>query len=61
MSRGAMTSFRVVQTWGRNAATESTLISEHPSAVDAFAEIDRLSARMARTGAPSDAVALVVV
>ena len=53
--------FHLVQPWGRNVAIESTLISEHPSAATAFAEMDRLSADMARTGAPSDAVELVVI
>jgi hypothetical protein len=53
--------FRVVQPWGRDVARESTLVSEHPSAAEAFAEIDRLSAQMVRTGAPSDAVELVVI
>ena len=53
--------FRVVQPCGRDKAWESTVISEHPTAADAFNEIDRLSAEMVRTGAPSDAVELVVV
>jgi hypothetical protein len=39
----------------------SALISEHDTAAEAFAEIDRLSAQMLRTGAPSDAVELFVV
>jgi hypothetical protein len=30
-------------------ACEATLISEYPTAADAFAELDRLSARMGRT------------
>jgi hypothetical protein len=55
------TSYRIVQPYGRDKARESTVISEHQSAADAFAEIDRLSAQMVRTGAPSDAVELVVV
>jgi hypothetical protein len=36
-------------------------ISEHPTATAAFAEIDRLSSEMLRTGAPSNAVELIVV
>ena len=53
--------FRVVQSWGRDKARESTLISEHAMAEDAFAHIDQLSAQMVRTGAPSDGVELIVV
>lgn len=37
------------------------MISEHPTAAAAFAEIDRLSSGMVRTGAPSDAVELMVI
>ncbi len=53
--------YRVVQPWGKNRAVEATGISEHPSIPEAFAAIDALAERMARTGAPSDAIALVVV
>ena len=53
--------FRVVQPWGPDKARQATLISEHASAAEAFAEIDRLSAQMVRTGAPNDAVELLVV
>ena len=56
-----MMRFRVVQPWGPDRARQATLISEHPTASDVFAEIDRLSAQMVRTGAPSDAVEMVVV
>ena len=56
-----MKRYRVVQPYGRDKARESTVISEHQTAADAFAEIDRLSARMVRTGAPSDAVEFLVV
>ena len=55
------TSYRIVQPYGRDKARESTVISEHQTAADAFAEIDRLSSQMVRTGAPSDAVELLVV
>jgi hypothetical protein len=50
--------FRVIQPWAKDKAREATLISEHPTAADALAEIDRLGVRMVRTGAPSDAVEL---
>ena len=53
--------FRIVQPYGRDLARDATVISEHATAADAFREIDRLASEMARTGAPSDAVTLVVV
>jgi hypothetical protein len=31
--------FRIVQPWGRDKAREATLISEHATAAEAFAEI----------------------
>jgi hypothetical protein len=37
------------------------LTSEHPTAADAFGEIERLATRMRATGARSDAIELVVV
>jgi hypothetical protein len=37
------------------------VISEHATAAEAFREIDRLASEIVRTGAPSDAVELVVV
>ena len=42
-------------------AREATIISEHATEGDAFAEIDRLSAEMVRSGAPSNAVELIMV
>jgi hypothetical protein len=53
--------FRVVQPWGPDKARQSTLISEHPTAAAAFAAIDRLASEMVRTGAPSDAIELLVI
>jgi hypothetical protein len=53
--------FRVVQPWGPDKGRQSTLVSEHATAAPAFEEIDRLASQMTRTGAPSDAVELVVV
>ena len=53
---------RVVQPWGPDKARQATLVGDgHATAAEAFAEIDRLAAEMMRTGAPSDAVQLVVV
>ena len=48
--------FRVVQPWGPKIAKQSTVLSKHASAEDAFREIDRLAAEMVRTGAPSDPI-----
>ena len=53
--------FRVVQPYGKDKARESTIISEHATAAEAFAEIDRVFSEMVRTGAPSDAIDLIVV
>jgi hypothetical protein len=53
--------FRVVQPWGPDKGRQATLISEHSTAAEAFAEIDRLAAQMVRTGAPSDAIELTVI
>ena len=36
--------YRVVQPYGPDKARQSTVISEHQTRADAFAEIDRLSA-----------------
>ena len=56
-----MKRYRVVQPYGRDKARESTVISEHATASEAFAEIDRLRAQMVRTGAPSNYVEFIVV
>jgi len=53
--------YQVVQPWGRDKAREHTLLSEHETAADAFAEIDRLAMQMVRTGAPSDAIEMLVI
>lgn len=53
--------FRVVQPWGKDPARQSTLLSEHATAGDAFAEIDRLAEQMLGTGDRPDAIELVVV
>ena len=49
--------FPIVPDKGR----EATLISEHETAAEAFAEIDRLAAQLVRSGAPPDAVELLVI
>jgi hypothetical protein len=53
--------FRVVQPWGPDKIQQNTILSEHSTAAAAFAEIDRLSSEMVRTGAPADAIELVVI
>jgi hypothetical protein len=58
MSRGP---FRVVQPWRRDKARQASVISEHASVGQAFADIDRMAAQMVRTGDRSDAVELLVV
>ena len=52
---------RIVQPYGRDESREATLVSEHPTAADAFAELDRLADQMVRTGVSPDAVRLIVV
>jgi len=52
--------FHVVQPYGVRVG-EWTLISDHSSPREAFSAIDALSARMVRTGAPSNAVEFIVV
>ena len=46
---------------GAHKRGEWTLISAHQSVSEAFDAIDALSARMAQTGAPTDAIELLVV
>ena len=53
--------FSVVPPWGRNRAREATTISTHRTAAEAFAQIDHLAERIARTGDRPDAVELIVV
>ena len=60
-SRCTPLSFRVVQPYGRDKAREATMISEHATASEAFAEIDRLRTQMARMGAPANKTELIVV
>lgn len=51
----------VVQPYGRDKAREATVVFEAESAEAAFAEIERLAAQMARTGAAPDSIELLVV
>ena len=45
--------YRVVQPWGKDCDTQSAVLGEHATVADAFAQIDRLTVQMVRTGAPS--------
>jgi hypothetical protein len=57
-------SFRVVQPYGHPNDRQSTVISEHPTAADAFATIDALAVEMVRTGTPATmirAIELIVI
>jgi len=47
--------------WGPDKGRQAILQSEHATVAEAFAALDAMSAQMVRTGAPSDAIALVVV
>lgn len=53
--------FRVVQPWGKDKPRQSTWLSEHETAAEAFAEIDRLATQMFRTGVAGDSIELVVL
>jgi hypothetical protein len=53
--------FRLVLPYGRDKAQEATMISGHATVADAFAEIDRLRAKMVRTGPPANKIELIVV
>ena len=50
----------MVQPYGRDKAREATMIKEHATASEAFAEIDRLRTQ-ARMGAPANKTELIVV
>ena len=52
--------FQVVQPWGPNKALQATVISEHVTAADAFREIDRLGAEMAKSICSSPGVRCLV-
>ena len=54
-------SFRVVRPYGHDKARDATMLSEHATAAEAFAEIDRLRTQMARMGAPANKIELIVV
>lgn len=59
MSRKAKP-FRVVQPWGKDRGRQATILSEHMTSREAFAEVDRLIARMRAMRVPPDALELVV-
>lgn len=53
--------FFVVQPYGRDKGREATIVYTADTAVEAFAEIDRLAEQMKRSGANPDSVELLVV
>ena len=56
-----MAKYRVMHPWGPDKGRQATLQSEHATIAEAFAAIDAIRAQMARTGAPTDAIELIVV
>lgn len=53
--------FRLVQPWGPDLRWQYTAVGAHRRVSDAFAHLDSLAERMLATGAPSDAIELVVI
>lgn len=53
--------FFIVQPYGRDEARESTVVYEAATAVDGFAEVDRLAEQMEKTGARPDSIEPLVV
>jgi hypothetical protein len=53
--------FLIVQPYGRNPTHEATVVKVCATAEAAFDALDAISDRMRQTGAPSDAVELIVV
>lgn len=54
-------SYRVVQPWGPNVASQSTEVGRHDTADAAFAYIDELADRWQAQGLPSDTLELKVI
>jgi hypothetical protein len=57
----AIKPFRVVQPFGPHLDTESSVLAAFATPVGAFSFIDATADQMRRTGAPSDAIELVVL
>ena len=55
-----MAQYRVAPSVGTDKGQQATLQSEHATIDEAFAALDAIRAQMARTGAPSDAIELIV-
>lgn len=53
--------YRVVQPWGPDKASQSTVVTERDTIEAAFAEIDRIAGQMVSTGSPSNAIELIVI
>jgi hypothetical protein len=52
--------FRVMHPWGPDKGRQATVQSVHATVADAFDAVDRFATDLALTGAPSDAIELVV-
>jgi len=53
--------FRIVQPYGADLGLESTVVSCHGSAKDAFDVLDRIAARILAAGNPRDVIELKVI
>jgi len=53
--------YRIVQPWGPDRATQSTVVTERDTMEAAFAEIDRMAAQMLTNGCPSNTVELIAI
>jgi hypothetical protein len=53
--------FLIVQPYGRDVTREATVVRVCPTVEAAFDAVDTISERMRQTGAPSNAVELIVV
>ena len=53
--------FHLVQSWGRDTDRQATVIGTHATAEDAYAELDRIAAKLARDDLPEDDLEIYVV
>ena len=53
--------FHLVQPWGRDTYRQATVVSNHATVGDAYAELDRIAAKLARDHAPEGYLEIYVV
>ena len=53
--------YHLVQPWGRDRYRQAGPISNHPTAEEAYDELDRIAARLAEDDLPEDTLELYVV